>query len=190
MKAGRWTAVQSICHCARLTISARAADVTIFQINEWLARKRLGGDAKLCEEISAFDDSALAPRFALAKYALLDDVENAKRAADQGVSSGNVSIDDLLDWPLLDEFRAEPDFQPWLAQRRGKPRRLHAKLRRVSTAETAATTGDSVVEASVAAQVGDGPTTPPSDTSCVEPRDDKQDEVAAASHERVAEGRS
>ncbi len=116
MKRGRWEAVKVTCELGRKGISARSADQIIFQMNEWLARKRIGGDEQLSKEISSFDDSALAPRFALARNALLDSHEAAKAAAEQGLSSGNVSIDELLDWPVLAELRSSPDFEVWLKE--------------------------------------------------------------------------
>jgi hypothetical protein len=120
MRSCRWEAVEAICSRGRKAIISSNADQVMFQLNEWLARKRIGNDEALHGEILAFDDSALAPRFALARNALLDNTKEAMAAAERGVSSGNVSIDELSEWPVLDELRNDPAFKIWLRDKQTK----------------------------------------------------------------------
>ncbi|MFF0659590.1 hypothetical protein [Micromonospora tulbaghiae] len=76
----------------------------IFQVNQWIARKKMG-DRKVTTEVSAWDTSALYPTYKLAKMALLGNIEPAHELALELIKNGVLSEEAYLEWPLLEEVR-------------------------------------------------------------------------------------
>lgn len=92
------------------------------QLWAWLAAKRSGRWDSIKDEVRAFDTSALHPRFAVAKAALCDDLDECLKIL--RLTRGA----DLweLDWdesPLLEELRCDSRFDRFRARRRAKRRR-------------------------------------------------------------------
>ncbi|QBJ20533.1 hypothetical protein KocCE7_00640 [Kocuria marina subsp. indica] len=73
----------------------------VVQVNVWLAHKLGGQFDTVRQEIESFDVSARSRDFQLARYALLDDYENAARVADSMMRDDELSKAHYLTWPLL-----------------------------------------------------------------------------------------
>ena len=77
----------------------------IFQVNLWLARKRIDGVESVEAEVRAWQVSALSPKFKLARHALLDQDDEALERANEMRSSGELGEEEWLSWPLLEGVR-------------------------------------------------------------------------------------
>lgn len=75
-------------------------------VNGWIARKRLHGVESIRSEVEAWQVQPLAPKFRLAKLALLDDVEAAYKLSRELVDSEEITNNEWWTWPLLEEVRA------------------------------------------------------------------------------------
>lgn len=78
----------------------------VMTVNRWLARKRLDGVEAIRHEVEAWQVSALQPRFALARLALLDHVEEGYKLAQMLLEQKDLSKSEWESWPLLAELRA------------------------------------------------------------------------------------
>lgn len=76
----------------------------IFRVNRWIARERLA-DVSVRAEVEAWDVNALSPRFKLAKHCLLGELEPAMTLLASLYSSGDISFEDIIEWPLLEPLR-------------------------------------------------------------------------------------
>ncbi len=115
MLAGQWRPVRRYCEVASKLPNQATASLLIFQVNGWLAAKRLGELQKVRAHIEDWDTSALEGRFKFAKAALLDDFDEAFSFARQLLTQGDLEIEDLLEWPLAEELRAESRFAALVA---------------------------------------------------------------------------
>ena len=77
----------------------------VFQVNLWVAKKRMNGPDSVEDEVRAWQVSALAPTFSLAKHALLDENERALELANEMRASGALGEEEWLTWPLLEAVR-------------------------------------------------------------------------------------
>lgn len=77
----------------------------IMRVNCWIARKETEGLSSIRDEVLAWQTSALASRYELAKLALLDRNEEALALGVNLRAKGEVSIEDWLTWPLLKGVR-------------------------------------------------------------------------------------
>jgi hypothetical protein len=110
MVAGRWHAAESLCKASAVIPSSNDYQQLALKVNHWLCRKRLRGVDDVRDEVTEWDTSPLKTVFALARYALLDDIEAAYRLLPPLVESGELTQTDLVEWPLLEELRADPRF--------------------------------------------------------------------------------
>jgi hypothetical protein len=79
-------------------------------VNRWIAQKQSSGVDAISSEVGAWDISALSPVFALARAALLDDFHSAFDLLPQLLERGDLTRDDLGEWPLFAEIRLHPRF--------------------------------------------------------------------------------
>jgi len=93
----------------------------VFQVNEWLSCKRLDRIDSIREEVEAWDTSALGPTFQIAKAALLDDLDIAFEEARKALALEAIGEVQLLEWPLLEEMRADERFEALLLDASGRP---------------------------------------------------------------------
>ena len=110
MLAGRWQVVENVCRGGK-TCGLDAAGAHVLQVNEWLATKRLGRMDVVRDEISGWDTSALSDVYTAAKYALLDQIDEAMPLVDRLAEFGDLSLTALKEWPLLLEMRQSGAFQ-------------------------------------------------------------------------------
>jgi hypothetical protein len=108
--AGRWIAVEKICSIGKKLKSSDEASRHIFQVNEWVAQKRLRGIDAVLDQVRAWDTSALSLRFTFVQAALADDLDRAFDIVDQLLAAQELELDDLLEWPVLEEMRADERF--------------------------------------------------------------------------------
>ncbi|RIX30536.1 hypothetical protein [Amnibacterium setariae] len=77
----------------------------VVKVNGWLALKRLGRFSECEAEVRAWDTSALAQEFALARFALLDETAAAYEIVQRIRGTPSLSVEFWLSWPLLEELR-------------------------------------------------------------------------------------
>lgn len=78
--------------------------------NKWLCRKRENGLEDILSEVAAWDTSAMAPVFRLVQASLLDRMDEAYAVLPAALQSGDPSERELMEWPILEEIRADPRF--------------------------------------------------------------------------------
>jgi len=115
MRRGRWAAARKICQ-ACVDAPPKAEHREIFRANHWLAEKRLGNLADVRDEIDIWDVSALHPRFAFVRHALLDDIDAAISLADRLLGQGVIDLGSVEDWPVLQELREHPRYPEMIAK--------------------------------------------------------------------------
>ncbi|MEU1753886.1 hypothetical protein ABZ436_14630 [Micromonospora matsumotoense] len=84
----------------------KEGDRLLAQINQWIARSRLG-DTKVADEVRQWDTTTLDGRFKLAKMALLDDRRAAANLAGELIERREITRNDYREWPLLQKVREE-----------------------------------------------------------------------------------
>lgn len=77
------------------------------QVNQWQAQKRISGTDSIREEVVEWDVSALNPRYAAAKAALLGEFEQLFALLPEMIEHHELGPDDLRGWPLFREARKE-----------------------------------------------------------------------------------
>jgi hypothetical protein len=78
----------------------------VFQVNGWLAMKRMGEFEKCRDEVLNWQTDVLQPIFQLVKFALLDDMESGHKLVLELRGTDSLPLDFWLTWPLLKELRA------------------------------------------------------------------------------------
>jgi hypothetical protein len=110
MLEGRWPAVEKICAVGKRPGVQDESARQVFRVNELLAVKRQHGLDQIKEDIEGWDTSALGTRFGVAHKALLDDLDGLFATADELLATNQISVEELLEWPLLREMREDPRF--------------------------------------------------------------------------------
>lgn len=77
------------------------------QVNYWQAKKRIEGTSAVREAVKGWDVSALSPRYAAAKAALLDEFDRLFALLPELIERQELSAEALRGWPLFREARAE-----------------------------------------------------------------------------------
>ncbi len=75
--------------------------------------KELDGSESIASEVTAWNVSALAPEFELAKHALLDDLDAVYALIPDLIKSKQLTVGALRTWPLLAGARNDERFQPF-----------------------------------------------------------------------------
>jgi hypothetical protein len=118
MLAGRWEAVRALCdRSLQLPNHGRAAHHNVFLVNRWLALKRLSGLDAIRKDVQAWDDTALSPVYQMAKAALLDETDRVAVILTRLVAGDDIPMLHVHTWPLLEEFRASPQYAVIVATR-------------------------------------------------------------------------
>jgi len=117
----RWRAVRKICALGKLSKESDEVGRHVFQVNEWLAVKRLNGLGEVREAIENWDTSALLPRFRFMQRVLLDALSGAFAMAPTLMHANQLDENDLLEWPALREMRADERFRGLIASRSNVP---------------------------------------------------------------------
>ncbi|MDP9885484.1 hypothetical protein J2W21_003007 [Sinomonas atrocyanea] len=101
----RWSAALHIAQSAHPDCSSEQ-DRIILRVNAWLAKKRISGAVSIRREVEAWQVEALAPRFKMARLALLDDTKAAYDLGKRLVEIEELAKEEWRTWPLLEEVRA------------------------------------------------------------------------------------
>lgn len=89
----------------------------MIMVNSWIARKQLDGMDSIRAEVEAWDVSALAPKFAVAKAALQNDFELLfDRELPLAIERGDIELDGLQTWPLFKEVREQEAYDALVAK--------------------------------------------------------------------------
>ncbi|SDC90730.1 hypothetical protein SAMN05660690_2867 [Geodermatophilus telluris] len=104
LRSARWSVVITLTSALS---DACTSDYTryVMKVNGWIARKRLNGVEAIRSEVDAWQVSALAPRFRLARLALLDRTEEAHDLAQTLLEQNELEQAAWESWPLLQEIR-------------------------------------------------------------------------------------
>lgn len=113
VKEGSWVVVEKLGRWAVRRGKLSSAGSLTATMNCWLAIKRQNRWAEIENEVNSLDISALHPQFLLAVFALRDDVEKFFKLLPTALSSG-VSKSSLAGWPILEEMRRRPEFEPYI----------------------------------------------------------------------------
>jgi hypothetical protein len=111
MLASRWAAADCVCKVGA-TLKCSAEQKESIKVNGWNSRLELHGLEDIRSEVEAWDVSAAADRFRLAKLVLSGDLEAASKMTDSLLKSGELTGGQLNEWPVLRtlrEFRARGD---------------------------------------------------------------------------------
>ena len=105
LQQGRWRLAG---HLAAATYEECASDYIrlILRVNNWIARKNTDGSESIKSEVESWQVESLAPRFRLAKFALLNQQAEAYQLGQELLESGEIDADQWWTWPLLAEVRA------------------------------------------------------------------------------------
>lgn len=100
-------------HLASWTVGEESLSPAIrtdCQLMEWLALKRSAKWDTIADDVRKFDTSALHPRFAIAKAALLGDLDECLKIF-RRTRGANVTRHDWDDWPLLEDLQKDKRFE-------------------------------------------------------------------------------
>jgi len=120
MLAERWPAVEQLC-AGVCQLNVSQGTETVARVNRWLALKRQQKD-EFRESVAEWDVSALAPRFAVARADLLDDLDYVFESLPRLVEAGELQLRDITLWPLLREAREDDRYDDLLRRITGKGR--------------------------------------------------------------------
>jgi len=109
-----WSATRLLCSKGRELLDLPHGTELQSRVNEWLARKRQDGIDSIAGEVESWDISALAPRFRLARSALVDDLDTVFEELPKLIEQEEVTLADVATWPLLAEARQDPRAEPLL----------------------------------------------------------------------------
>lgn len=116
----RWHVATEIAEIVEKDKAASESDILMARVNSWIARKKYDNKDSILEEVSAFDVSAKDDLFKLAKHCLLGETELALSLAKRLKKAKQISLNDLIEWPLFEELRTTPQMARWLEQLKSK----------------------------------------------------------------------
>ncbi len=112
----RWMLATELAGIVEADKAATESDKLMAKVNSWIARKKIGAEATLRDEIQSFDVSAKNDLFKLAKHCLLDEHELALAMAKQLEKSQMLGLKELTEWPLFEDLRATKSMAHWMAK--------------------------------------------------------------------------
>jgi hypothetical protein len=86
------------------------------QVSGWLARVHWRGPDSVIADVTAWDTSSLPPAFTLARLILTGETDDALEMIPQLIKEGEISRDNLDNWPLFDSIRDHQAFQQILTR--------------------------------------------------------------------------
>ena len=111
----QWVVLRKICSVGK-KVASFDRQAQVFQVNEWLATKRLEGLESIEAEIeNTWDTTALEPQFGLVKHALLDQADEFFLLAPSALESGGIQKEQLKTWPVFAEVRDDSRFPKLLS---------------------------------------------------------------------------
>lgn len=104
MRGDRWRAAMHLTYTSE-AFALNTDTQLVAKVNRWIALKKGVGLNSIKEEILAWNDSNLSPRFQMAKAVLLDNDDLAIVLIEDLIQLGELSYDDIVTFPLFDELR-------------------------------------------------------------------------------------
>ncbi|MGW0554786.1 hypothetical protein ACWDZ6_11375 [Streptomyces sp. NPDC002926] len=84
----------------------------LFKVNGWISQKRTDPETT-ATQVREWDTSALEDRYKLAKACLLGEAQKALEMMKKMHSAGDLSSEDVLEWPLFEGVREIPEYVEW-----------------------------------------------------------------------------
>lgn len=126
LEEGAWSRAVALCDFAiSFTREAnRRSDLpedegtAMIMCNRYWAQRKLA--ISIDEYVAAWDVSILHPRYGFLKLVLLRQFENSLVqltsliATEKSGNGQNISIEEVLEWPILEELRRSPEFEKWI----------------------------------------------------------------------------
>jgi hypothetical protein len=106
-----WASVRTLCNVAQ-KLPMQDTRRLGFNALDWLARKKLDGQAAINDEVETWDVSALSEEFAITKLCLLGRVDEAAKLVPRVLKAGKLSGHQLREQPLFGELREHGDVAP------------------------------------------------------------------------------
>lgn len=88
----------------------QSEDKTVIQINYWLSMKELGQYDQVKQEVEEADYSDKNHKYQLALLAMKEEEEKFFKILPSAIEKKDVTIEQLLDWPILKSMRNEQLF--------------------------------------------------------------------------------
>ncbi|WP_342410609.1 hypothetical protein [Paenibacillus sp. FSL R10-2778] len=110
MLGNEWELTRDIYRFNLFEKSINSKSKTVAQINYWLSMKRLGKFSEIEKELKSSDFSDKTREFQICYYAILGNTEEMFRIIPKGLEFNEITIDDLIDWPVFDEYRDDERF--------------------------------------------------------------------------------
>lgn len=111
-----WYVAERLASWGEKDNEASEDDMLVCKFNRWLCVKRQGHWSEVEEEVKAFDLSAKNRKYQLVKASLMDDVGKFFELLPATLSAGDINIEALKEWPILDEMRTDPRFAEFIIQ--------------------------------------------------------------------------
>jgi hypothetical protein len=143
MLQARWDCVIDLCSHGLNRGCKTESSRLVYQMNYWLAHKRLGRWKAIASEIGRFDADAVNPRFAIAVHSLRDDATSFFRDLPVAVRSG-VTLKELKEWPILEEMRRDERFTVELCRLFSDERLGDQEIREAASDDKTSASDDSI----------------------------------------------
>ncbi|MGW5008705.1 hypothetical protein [Streptomyces parvulus] len=106
-----YTIVHHLCIAGEKT-AMESEGKLLFKVNGWIAGKKTNPKPTM-REVESWDVSALGERYKLAKLCLLESADEALPIMKKMHAAGDLSSEDVLEWPLFEDIRKTPEYMEW-----------------------------------------------------------------------------
>ena len=113
LRSPNWYVAERLAEWGTQDSDAPEDRMLVCKFNTWLCIKRQGRWEEVAKEVEAFDTSAKHPQFSLVKASLLEQADHFFRLLPAAMGAG-VKVEDLKEWPILEEMRADPRFEEFI----------------------------------------------------------------------------
>lgn len=112
-----WALAEKLCKFIQNDKTARDDTRHICTFNLWLCLKRQGRLKEIEAKIQKFNPSMFSLKFVVARLALLGVDLEAFTILGTALDSSQITVDELLTWPILEEFREHEFFREFASAR-------------------------------------------------------------------------
>lgn len=111
---GEWELARDIFQFGLQEKKMTSKQKAVLQINYWLSMKRIGKYSEIKNEIESSDYSDKTRDFQVCYYALIDRIEMFFAIIPKAIEVKEITVNDLKEWPVFDEYRNDERFQALL----------------------------------------------------------------------------
>lgn len=104
LASGRYSAVENLAAQLDSLVATNSARERL-RANSFAARKIMYGLKEIAADLEAWDVTAAEDELVLAKYCLMDDVEQARIVYEKLLAADRISVMELATWPILEPLR-------------------------------------------------------------------------------------